>query len=117
MPARSFAVLAVPLVLAAYPAASQIVVDGPGVYTSSGDHTAGPNGVQTRLGNSIVAPDGAYNRTGETLVGPNGASARSDGTIFGGDGSTARSVGKTTFIHGPDGSLTCRSMGRHVTCY
>lgn len=105
------------LVCASAPAASQIVVTGPGVYTRSGDHTAGPNGTQTRLGDSILAPDGIHNRTGDWLVGPRGSSARSDGTIFGPAGSTARQAGKTTLIDGPDGSLACRTTGRHIICY
>ena len=114
--ARLLIVLPWLLVSLSVPAAGQIVVDGPGVYTSSGDHTVGPNGTQTRLANSIAAPDGTYNISGHRLVGPNGASASSDGTVFGPDGSTARQVGKSTFVTGPGGNLACRSMGRHVIC-
>ena len=113
---RSFPVLVSLLACAATPAAGQIVVDGPGLYTSSGNHTAGPNGVQTRLSDSILAPDGTYNKTGDMLVGPHGSSATSDGTIFGPDGSTARQVGKTTYITGPAGTLACRRVGRHAIC-
>ena len=114
--ARPSIALAWLLACANAPAAGQILVDGPGVYTHSGDHTIGPNGTQTRLDNSIYAPDGIYNRTGHWLFGPHGSSASSDGAVFGSGGSTARQVGKTTFINGPNGDLACRSMGRHLIC-
>lgn len=97
-------------------ASAQVVVDGPGAYSTYGDQTFGPNGAQSHYGNQTFAPDGTYSTYGTQTFGPNGTYSTYGNQTFGSDGSTATTYGDTTFIEGPNGSMTCSRYGTQAFC-
>ena len=107
------------------PAFAQVIVTGPGTYSTYGNQTYGPNGAQSTYGNQTYLngqngqPSTTYSTYGNQTYGSDGSSYSTYGnTIYGNNGTTSQTYGNQTYIHGPNGRTeVCSQYGSQTYCH